>query len=152
MLNQKLSKADFLGRGLSFPVTFQRGEVNDDGEVTRQGEIEMVEGEIDIQQGLQIILGTRPNERPMLPDFGTSLDDFLFGPLDASTISLMQDTVQTALMRFEPRIIVEEVLVSTDSVEEGIVTIGVNYRIRKTNSRFNLVYPFYLEEGTDVNL
>ena len=141
-MNNPLSEAPFLGRGLAFPPTFDKS----------QRDIEMVSGAVDVQQSLAIILATRPGERVLSPTFGASLDEFIFEPLDFSNITLMEDRVRIALIRHEPRIEVNEVRVNEDNTLQGRILIEVDYTIRSTNSRFNLVFPFYLQEATDVNI
>jgi phage baseplate assembly protein W len=143
MITNKLAKADFLGRGLGFPPTFTKSSL-------AGGDIVMVEGALDIQQSLQILLSTRPGERVLQPDFGCNLDTMLFEPLTLSLLSLMQNTVKTAIIRHEPRIIVNDVRMNASSQLEGSVMIQVDYTIRSNNSRFNFVFPFYIQEGTDV--
>lgn len=143
MTTNKLAKADFLGRGLGFPPTFKKS-------VPAGGDIVMVEGALDIQQSLQILLSTRPGERVLQPDFGCNLDTMLFEPLTLSLLSLMRDTVKTAIIRHEPRIIVNDVRIDASGQLEGTVMIQVDYTIRSNNSRFNFVFPFYIQEGTDV--
>lgn len=140
MANNSSSNAKFLGRGWSFPPTFDK----------ERHDIVLVEAGIDIQQSLEIILSTLPGERVLTPDFGANLDRLLFEPLDASLISLMQDIIETALIRHEPRIVVNNVLIEEDGSFEGRVLIEVDYTVRSTNSRFNFVYPFYIQEGTDI--
>lgn len=143
MITNKLAKADFLGKGLGFPPTFKKS-------ASAGGDIVMVEGALDIQQSLQILLSTRPGERVLQPDFGCNLDTMLFEPLTLSLLSLMQDTVKTAIIRHEPRIIVNDVRIDASDQLEGTVMIQVDYTIRSNNSRFNFVFPFYIREGTDV--
>lgn len=143
MITNKLAKADFLGKGLGFPPTFRKSSLTG-------GDIVMVEGALDIQQSLQILLSTRPGERVLQPDFGCNLDTMLFEPLTLSLLSLMQDAVKTAIIRHEPRITVNEVRIDSSQQLEGRVLIQVDYTIRSNNSRFNFVFPFYIQEGTDV--
>ena len=140
MANNSSSSTEFLGRGWSFPPTFDK----------ERHDIVLVEAGIDIQQSLEIILSTLPGERVLTPDFGANLDHLVFEPLDISLISLMQDTIETALIRHEPRIVVNSVLIEEDNSFEGRVLIKVDYTISSTNSRFNFVYPFYIQEGTDI--
>ena len=139
----KLTKANFLGKGLGFPPTFEKSAPN-------SGDIVMVEGALDIQQSLQILLSTRPGERLLQPDYGCNLDRLLFEPLTVSLQSLMQDIVKTAIYRHEPRILVNAVSINTSNQLEGEILIHVDYTIRSNNSRFNFVYPFYIQEGTDL--
>jgi phage baseplate assembly protein W len=131
-----LTKA-FLGVGWAFPP-----QVEADGAIT-----EAVYEE-DIHQAIRIILGTNPGERVMRPDFGAGLNAFVFEPVSTTTMALVQTRVQDALIAWEPRIDVEQVRVTTDSNERYKLLIDITYRVRATNAVGNLVYPFYLQEGT----
>lgn len=132
----------FLGRGWSFPPAFQRSIAG----------VEMLDQEADIASSLEIILTTAIGERVMAPDFGCNLEDLLFENLDTTLKTLVADQVETALIYYEPRIDVEKINLDTDRELEGIVLIEVIYRVRSTNTRYNFVYPFYKNEGTDINL
>ena len=132
----------FLGRGLGFPPTFNK-DIRD---------IQMSEGEVDVQESISIILATWPGERILEPAFGCNLERFVFEAQDRATIAKMRDVVETALIMYEPRIDVNEVAISTDESLEGRVIITIDYTVRSTNTRYNYVYPFYLKEGTDLNL
>lgn len=125
---------DFLGVGWAFPI-----------QVEANGTIAMSAYEEDIRQAICIILGTRSGERLMRPDFGAGLEAFVFEPLNTATIALVKTRVEDSLINWEPRIDVEEVNVSADN---NRLLIEINYRIRMTNSLHNMVYPFYLDEGT----
>jgi phage baseplate assembly protein W len=127
----------FLGVGWAFPP-----------EVAPDHSLEMAAYDDDIRQAIRIILGTNPGERVMRPDFGAGLDEFLFDPLNTSTLSRVQVRVRGALVDWEPRIDVLEVKVTRDDGEHNKLLIVVGYRVRATNSRQNFVYPFYLQEGT----
>jgi phage baseplate assembly protein W len=116
--------------------------------VTKDGRIALVRYENDIREAILIILGTDLGERVMRPDFGAGLNDFVFEPLNSTTLHLVQTRVQEALVTWEPRIDVLDVSVSADTSEHNKLLISVTYRVRATNTQFNLVYPFYLEEGT----
>ncbi|MEI9921438.1 MAG: GPW/gp25 family protein [Bacteroidota bacterium] len=129
----------FLGRGWSFPPTF-----NDKRAVT------MVAYEEDIVQSLKILLSTRPGERVMLPRYGCSLDVLLFEPITTSSIAYVKDLIKTAVLYYEPRIEVEAISINTVDVDDGLIMIELSYVILATNSRFNLVYPFYINEGSIV--
>ena len=131
----------FLGKGLEFPPAFDK--------VT--GDVRLVEAYADIQESLGIILSTRPGERVLEPDFGCNLDQMLFEPLNLTLISYMREVVKTALILHEPRIDVNDVSIRQDGALEGRVLIAVDYTVRGTNSRFNFVYPFYQQEGTDID-
>jgi phage baseplate assembly protein W len=128
----------FLGRGWSFPPEF-----ND-----QLREPVMVSDEEDISQSLWILLKTSPGERLMLPEYGCNLRKFVFTGIDATSIALMKEMISTAIIKFEARIDLNELVINTDNVLDGLVLIEIQYTIRTTNSRSNLVYPFYLNEGT----
>lgn len=113
-------------------------------------EVRTAEGDEDIRQSLVILLGTRPGERPMHPTFGCGLNDFVFELLDESLRTEIADVVERAILFFEPRISLEAVAVRIDDPEAGRLSIHLDYRVRATNTRSNLVYPFYLREGTNL--
>ncbi len=133
---------NFLGRGWSFPPEF--------GPTTF--EVNMLEQENDIASSLEILLRTAPGERVMLPDYGCYLEDLLFESVDSTLTTLMAYNIKTAILYYEPRIDVEKVNIDVTRNLEGILLIEVIYKVRATNSRFNFVFPFYKEEGTDINL
>jgi hypothetical protein len=134
MANQEKA---FLGEGWAFPVN-----VNGDGKIA------MAAFEEDIRQALRIILDNNPGERVMRPDFGAGLNAFVFEPLNTTTMHLLKTRVEEALIDWEPRIDVTEVKVSTEAGERNKLLLEVAYRVRATNALHNLVYPFYLQEGT----
>ena len=124
----------FLGKGWSFPVCVDSGQ------------IATAAYEEDVRQAILIILGTDPGERIMRPDFGAGLSAFVFEPMTPTTLESLRVRVDEALVDWEPRIDVEKV--SVEAVpDQGKVLIDVHYRVRATNARHNLVYPFYLSEG-----
>jgi phage baseplate assembly protein W len=125
----------FLGIGWAFPVASDEN-----------GEIALSSYEDDIQQAIRIILGTTPGERVMRPDFGAGLRALLFEPINQTTIALVQHRVLEALVAWEPRIDSVTVDVKADP-PRGRLMIDIRYRIRATNTFYNLVYPFYLREG-----
>ena len=127
----------FLGSGLAYPVGLQA-----------DGALAMALYEKDVHQAIRIILGTNPGERLMRPDFGAGLNAFVFEPLNTTTLVLVEERVRRALVDWEPRINLESVDVTADSSTRNRLLIEVHYQIRATNSHHNLVYPFYLEEGT----
>ena len=132
----------FLGRGWSFPPTFNRALAG----------VDMREQEADITDSLAILLTTVPGERVMLPEYGCNLDELVFESLDTTTKTLLTDKIESAILYHEPRIDIENVRLDTARELEGVVLIELTYRIRTTNSRFNFVFPFYIREGTDINL
>ncbi len=133
------SNNSFLGTGWSFPPTFNQDT----------GTVEMVSDEEDIIQSLEIILSTRPAERIMQPDFGCELSQFLFEEVSQGLITGIRGIISDALVYHEPRIDVEEINIE-ESTQEGLLLISITYTVRATNSRFNLVYPFYINEAQTV--
>jgi hypothetical protein len=125
----------FLGRGWAFPVALDA-----------TGAIAEAEYETDIEQSVRIILGTEPGERVMRPDFGAGLRGLVFEPINTTTMALVQYRVQNALVLWEPRIDSVTVVVSADP-PLGKLQVDISYRIRTTNTFYNLVYPFYVQEG-----
>jgi uncharacterized protein len=131
----------FLGQGWAFPI----GQ-------SQAGEIQMAAYEEDVRQAIRIILGTSHGERVMRPDFGAGLRALLFEPLSATTLSLAQHYVERALVEWEPRIDVLGVRAGFDRADRsrGRLLIEIDYRVRATNTFYNLVYPFYLLEGASA--
>jgi len=127
----------FLGRGVAFPV-----------DVDASGRVAMAEHEKDIREAIRIILDTNPGERVMRPDFGAGLRALLFEPINTHTLLLARHRVEQALILWEPRIDSIGVQVTADP-SIGRLNISVRYRVRTTNTFYNWVYPFYLQEGRD---
>lgn len=126
----------FLGRGLAFPVALDPAT----------GAIAMAQYEEDIRQAIRIILDTDPGERVMRPDFGAGLRALVFEPINTQTLALARHRVEQALVLWEPRI--DSVVVTTTAQPaQGLIAIEVRYRVRSTNTFYNLVYPFFLQEG-----
>jgi len=100
-----------------------------------------------VRQSIALILRTAKGERVMRRDFGSGLQTLVFEPMSAVTIFRVQHEVQDALQRFEPRIDVRNVNVKGDPTRQGVLLIDIQYRVRSTDTIFNLVYPFYLERG-----
>lgn len=131
----------FLGSGWSFPPLFDNVS----------GTVQLVSAEEDIAQSLQLLLSTRPGERIMQPSFGCNLDVMLFEPLTTTLVAYVKDLIETSILYFEPRIELDSVRINTAQAEEGLVLIEVQYTVQSTNSRYNLVYPYYLDEGTEAD-
>lgn len=131
-----MDEHSFLGNGWSFEVM--------PDPVT--GRIRMCGGEDDIAQSVRLILNTRRGERVMRPDFGCRLCNFAFESFSQSVKSEMIEEIKTALTLHEPRITDIEVTID-DIVPEGCVIIDISYVVRTTNNPYNLVFPFYIEEG-----
>ncbi|HBG06528.1 MAG: hypothetical protein A2075_00155 [Geobacteraceae bacterium GWC2_58_44] len=132
----------FLGRGWSFPPTFDRS----------LSRVEMLEGEADIASSLEVLFSTAPGERVMLPQYGCNMDELVFESLNTRMKTLMADKIESAILYHEPRIDLESVRLDESRELEGVVLVEIVYRVRSTNSRFNFVYPYYKLEGTDINL
>ncbi len=130
------SDQSFLGRGWTFPPAFSQGGAD----------VEMVAGAEDVQQSLQILLATTPGQRVMQELFGCDLEGVLFEPMDQSFINTVTGMVGNAILDYEPRVDLNKLTV-TETNEEGLLLISIDYTIRSTNSRYNMVYPFYLKEA-----
>ncbi len=137
MANEAVNDS-FLGTGWSFPPSFDR----------KKRKVELVSDDIDIQQSLRILLGTALGERLMLPDFGCNLDRLQFEHLSVTLSTYVRDLVKTAILKYETRIKIEDFALDDTEREQGILTIRVEYSIKATNTRSNLVFPYYLEEAT----
>jgi phage baseplate assembly protein W len=127
----------FLGRGWSYPV-----QPND-----AATDVRLAEHEEDVRQAVRIILETGRGERVMRPDFGAGLDDFLFEPINTTTLALIRHRVEEALITWEPRIRVVEIDVAPNAAQRSRIDIEIDYFVRATNTFYNLVYPFYVQEG-----
>jgi phage baseplate assembly protein W len=127
---------EFLGRGWKFPVG-----------VDSKGAIAMSEYEEDIRQSIYIILSTSKGERVMRPDFGCGIHDYVFESVNRSTLTLIETCARDALTIWEPRIELRDVRISSKEIDQGRLTIEIDYEVRTTNNQFSLVYPFYLLEG-----
>ena len=130
----------FLGVGWGFPPEF-----NNDNNTTL-----MTAGELDIKKSLEILLSTRLGERVMLPKYGCNLEELLFEPLDLTLKTYIKDLIKTAILYHEPRIDVLTIKIDPTNELQGEVLIHIEYMIRITNSRGNMVFPFYKEEGSEV--
>lgn len=139
MAKLKIDENTFLGRGWSFPPTFTRGEHS----------VDLVDEEEDIRQSLMILLATIKGERIMQPDYGANMEEILFEPLTVSLAKRMSTRIEKAILFFEPRIKTDDVNFVMDA-ENGLIEIRVDYTIIATNNRRNIVYPYYLNEGTDI--
>jgi phage baseplate assembly protein W len=130
----------FLGRGWSFPPQFDRAAKG----------VLMLEEEADIQSSLEILLSTRLGERIMQPTYGCNLDDMVFEAMNLTMLTYMKDIIQNAILYHEPRIELEKLEIDTSNQNEGMLQIVLHYKVRTTNSRYNYVYPYYINEGTNV--
>jgi phage baseplate assembly protein W len=131
-----MSANDFIGRGWKFPV-----RVND------RGGLDWSDGPDRLQDSVWIIIKTALGERVMRPRFGAGVDDYVFQSNSPATRTALAAAIRGALVLWEPRIDLDTVRVDPVPGESSQVLASVAYRVRTTNELFNLVYPFYLEEG-----
>ena len=138
MSDEEKITTSFMGTGWSFPPRFSRD---------RQG-VETVSDTDDIRESLQILLSTALGERVMQPKYGCNLDDLLFEPLNTTVRTYIRGLVKQAILIYEPRIQLNDVTIEMIDEPGGRVDLVVDYTVRSTNSRFNLVYPFYRQEAS----
>lgn len=125
----------FLGKGIKFPFS-----------INTKNELALVSNEDDIKEAIKIILNTSPGERVMRPDFGCGINNYVFSVVNTSNLISIENEIKRALVLYEPRILVEEVEISTQDINLGYLSITINYLVKSSNSRQNIVYPFYLKE------
>jgi hypothetical protein len=124
---------DIIGRGVAFPLRVDAG-----------GAVALVNDDEDVQEAIELILGTSPGERPMRPQFGCAVHDYVFETVDAYTVGRLERAVRIALDRWEPRIEVLAIDIDLSQAARGELPIEITYRLRATNDVRNLVYPFYV--------
>lgn len=129
---------DYLGTGWRFPPEFGPGGSN----------VAMVFGPEDVHQALLVLFSTRPGERAMGRAFGTDVDEFVFAGIHHDLVTRLQVAIEDAVLEHEPRVRLRRVEISADEANEGLVRVHIDYEIPEANSRFNLVFPFYLSEST----
>jgi uncharacterized protein len=127
----------FLGRGWAFPPSFGVGG----------SDVATVSGTEEVAQSLQILFATEPGERPMRGSFGSSLRRFMFAEIDQTMLTGVRGAIYDAILAFEPRIEIDALEVVESGETAGLLTISLLYTLRGTNSRYNLVYPFYIREA-----
>lgn len=127
----------FLGTGWGFPPEFDKGSRG----------VCMVSEEEDIRESLRILFSTLPGERVMHPTYGCNLKSAVFENINQSVFTEIKDMLERAILFFEPRILLDSIDLDTGDILEGRVKIQLQYTVRKTNSRINMVYPFYFREG-----
>ena len=131
----------FLGTGFKFPVQVD----------PLTGKVRTSSDEEDIRESIRIILGTQPGERPMSPHFGCSINSFIFGTTDYTSMTMMKHEIVNSLTMWEPRIRDIGVEIVRSPEDDGVLLIEISYVVRSTNNPFNLVYPFYITEGYNEN-
>lgn len=137
----KNSVNSFLGKGWGFPPMFNN---------TSGNQLIMVADEEDIKESLYILMHTLPGERLMLPEYGCNLRLLVFENIDTAFNNEVQDIIFKAILRYEPRIKFNYTSIDTSDQVDGVVYILIDYNIISTNTRNNIVFPFYLQEGTNV--
>lgn len=138
MINGNAKKQGFLGAGWSFPPDFDN----------KSGTVVMSQGADNIRESLTVLFSTNPGERVMHPKYGCDLKSFLFEAPSVSVITHLKDIISQAILHYEPRIILNDVDVDISAVLEGIIYLSLDYTVRTTNSRSNMVYPYCIHEGT----
>ena len=108
----------------------------------------MISGAEDIHQSLQILLSTQPGERLMQDNYGCDLNGFVFEEIDQGLRNTMRRIISDAILYHEPRIKLEGLMVSESEAERGVLLISIDYTVRGTNSRYNMVFPFYIDEAS----
>ncbi len=133
-----MAKKNFLGRGWKFPVG-----------VNSTGSMAASEYEKNIEESIEIILGTAPGERVYRSSFGCEIHDLVFEPNNSTTASKASEYVRKALVQWEPRVRDIEVKAYFDAIEDNKLLVDIHYSVRATNSPYNMVYPFYLRREQD---
>ena len=128
-----MGNSDFLGRGWKYPIDIEKGR------------IAFSDGEDSIRESIMIILETEKGERIMRPDFGCEINELVFLPDNTQTATLIAFYIKEALMKWEPRIEVLDVNSYPDMEEKNKINIHIDYMIKTTNTKSNLVYPFFME-------
>jgi hypothetical protein len=123
---------EFVGAGWAFPLRLDQ-----------TGAFALVSDEREIEEAIRLIIGTAYGERPMRPDFGCAIHDFVFASADAATAGRIAYEVRASLTRWEPRITIEDVTVTIDEQDRNLLYVDIRYHIRNSNDPRNLVFPFY---------
>jgi len=131
---------DFVGAGWAFPLG-----------VDARGGIALARRDAELEQAMRLILATYPGERPMRPEFGSKIRDYVFRSATIDTAAELSHEVRRALLRWEPRVVIEQVNVSVDEDDRSRLYIDISYTVKGTNDRRNLVFPFYTipDDGSD---
>jgi uncharacterized protein len=123
----------FIGAGWAFPL-----------HTDSSGGFALATGPLEIEQAIRLILGTAPGERPMRPEFGCGIHDLVFDPINEATMGIVRFEVASSLERWEPRIDVTDVVVTSLPEDDTVLLIDVRYSVSTTNNPRNLVFPFYV--------
>jgi uncharacterized protein len=123
---------EFVGAGWAFPLALDP-----------TGSFELATDELEIEQAIRLILGTAYGERPMRPDFGCRIHDFVFAEASAATAGQIANEVRASLARWEPRITVDDISVTADEADRSLLFVDIQYHVKNRNDPRNLVFPFY---------
>ena len=137
-----MEEKTFLGTGWSFPPTFRKEKKS----------VSMVEGELDVRQSLEILISTSLGERVLRSDYGCGIKAMSFESMTVSMMTKLERLIEKAILKYETRIDLENVSLKNSVPLEGILYIQIQYRVRTTNSRTNFVYPFYIREGSLIEI
>mgnify|MGYP001386988605 FL=1 len=135
-----MKEKTFLGIGWSFPPSFNKDS----------SDIKMVSDETDIKQSLEIYFNTKLGERIMRPDYGCVIHEHIFDKIDDSILNILSFELTQNIGQIEPRIIIEKIQIKQSSIENGELKISIEYKIISSNVRDNIVFPFYINEGTNI--
>ena len=135
-----MKEKTFLGIGWSFPPTFNK----------ESSDVKMVSDETDIKESLEIYFNTKLGERIMRPSYGCVIHEHIFDKIDESILNILSFELTQNIGQIEPRIIVEKIEIKQSSIENGELQISIQYQIISSNVRDNIVFPFYINEGTNI--
>lgn len=135
-----MKEKTFLGIGWSFPPTFNK----------ESSDVKMVSDETDIKESLEIYFNTKLGERIMRPSYGCVIHEHIFDKIDESILNILSFELTQNIGQIEPRIIVEKIEIKQSSIENGELQISIEYKIISSNVRDNIVFPFYINEGTNI--
>lgn len=135
-----MKEKTFLGIGWSFPPSFNK----------ESSDIKMVSDETDIKQSLEIYFNTKLGERIMRPEYGCVIHEHIFDKIDESILNILSFELTQNIGQIEPRIIIEKIQIKQSNLESGELQISIEYKIISSNVRDNIVFPFYINEGTNI--
>jgi phage baseplate assembly protein W len=139
--NSAHNDSAFLGSGWAFPVSFSADN----------HQLNLSANETNINESINVILNTRKGERTLEAEFGSGIQQFMFKKIDSTLKGEIIETIKFALLKYEPRILVQDVRVASTDIVNGTIEILISYIYSKTNTRHNYVFPFYLKEGTNLD-
>ena len=141
MDNTAYNDTAFLGSGWAFPVSFSADNYM----------LNLSANETNINESIHVILNTRKGERTLESEFGSGIQQFMFRKIDSTLKGEIIEAIKFSLLRYEPRILVQDVKVASTDVANGKIEILISYIYSKTNTRHNYVFPFYVKEGTNLD-